>query len=167
MIMFGGKKLKKKIDDLGATVAALRTSMENLRDSHTQDLQLLRGQVAQVVSGQAPDPEAILAGSPYTEIPAEKAADFISDTPELVILDVRTKGEWRHGHIPNAIHIDVHGFESHVEKLPKDKSRPIICFCAHGVRSASACQILAQLGYGSLYNVGGGMSGYTGEVVVQ
>ncbi len=91
--MFGSKKLKKEIDDLEVTVASLRTSLENLRDSHTPDLQLLRRQVAQVVSGRAPDPEAILAGSPYTEIPAEKAADFISDTPEFVILDVRTEGE--------------------------------------------------------------------------
>jgi len=167
MIMFGSKKLKNEIDDLEATLDSLRTSLENLRDSHAQDLQLLRRQVAQVVSGQAPDPEAILAGSPYTEIPAEKAADFISDTPELIILDVRTEGEWRHGHIPNAIHIDIHGFASHVDKLPEDKSRPIICFCAHGGRSAAACQILAQFGYGCLYNVDGGMSGYTGEVVVQ
>ena len=148
-------------------MASLRTSLENLRDSHTQDLQLLRRQVAQVVTGQAPDPEAILAGSPYTEIPAEKAADFISDTPELVILDVRTEGEWHHGHIPNAIHIDIHGFESHVDELPEDTSRPIICFCAHGVRSAAACQILAELDYRRLYNVDGGMSGYTGEVEVQ
>ena len=165
--MFGNNKLKKEIGDLEATVSSLRISLEDLRDSHTQDLQLLRRQVAQVVSGQAPDPEAILAGSPYSEIPAEKAADFISDTAELVILDVRTEGEWRQGHIPNAIHIDIHGFESRVDELPEDKSRPIICFCAHGVRSAAACQILAQFGYGCLYNVDGGMSGYTGEVVVQ
>ena len=165
--MFGNNKLKKEIDNLEAAVASLRISLEDLRDSHAQDLQLLRRQVAQVISGQAPDPEAILAGSPYTEIPAEKASDFISDTPELVILDVRTEGEWHQGHIPNAIHIDIHGFESHVEALPEDKSRPIICFCAHGVRSAAACHILAELGYGCLYNADGGMSQYTGEVVIQ
>lgn len=165
--MFGNKQLKKQVHDLKMTVNSLKTSLDNMRDGHSQELQLLRRQVVQVVSGQALDPEAILTGSPYTEIPAEKAADFISSTPEVAILDVRTDGEWRLGHIPNAIHIDIQGFESHVDKLPQDKSRPIICFCAHGVRSDAACQILAQLGYACLFNVDGGMSRYTGEVVVQ
>ena len=167
MIMFGSKKLEKEIGDLKAAVTSLGTSLEDLRESHARDLQLLRSQVARVITGEPPDPEAILTGSPYTEIPSEQAADFISDSLEPVILDVRTEGEWRQGHIPNAIHIDIRGFESHVDKLPEDKSRPIVCFCAHGVRSAAACQILMELGYRRLYNVDGGMSRYTGEVVGQ
>ena len=167
VVMSGSEKRKKEIDDLGATGATPGTSLEGLPANHTQDIQLLRRRVAHLASGQASNPEAILARRVYTEIPAEKASDFISETPELVILDVRTEGEWRYGHISNSIHIDIHGFESRVHELPKDRSRPIICFCAHGVRSAVACQILAELGYGSLYNVDGGMSRYTGEIVVQ
>ncbi len=105
------------------------------------------------------------AGSAFAEIPAEKASDFIAHNAELFVLDVRTEGEWNQGHIPCAIHIDVYGFESHVDELPEDKNRPILCFCAHGIRSAAACHFMAELGYGRLYNVEGGMSRYTGEVV--
>ena len=165
--MSGSRKTKKEINEPGATGATFGRSLENLPDSHTQDLQLLRRPVAHVVPGEAPNPKTIPAGRAYTEIPAEKAADFISDTPDLVILDVRTEGEWRYGHISNAIHIDIYGFESRMHELPDDTSRPIICVCAHGVRSAVACQILAERGYERLYNVDGGMSRYTGEIVVQ
>lgn len=165
--MFGSKKLKTEIGELKATVTSLSSTLENLRENHARDLQLLRSQLAHAITGQNLDPDAILTGSPYSEIPSEKAADYISNFLEPFILDVRTEGEWRQGHIANAIHIDIREFESHVDKLPEDKSRPIVCFCAHGVRSAAACQIMIELGYRRLYNVEGGMSRYSGEVVVR
>ena len=104
--------------------------------------------------------------APYKEISTQQVADLISENADHVVLDVRTAGELRYGHIPNVLHIDIQGFESHVDELPEDKSRPIICICAHGIRSAAACEILAELGYAHLYNMTGGMSVYTGEVIV-
>ena len=165
--MFGNKEWKKQIADLKVIVTSLKMSPDEMRDSHSQSLQLLRRQVVRVASGQVLDPEVILTGSPYMQIQAENAAAFISNTPGIVILDVRTDEEWRLGHTPNAIHIDIREFESHGHELPEDKSQPIICFCAHGHRSDAACQFLVELGFGCLYNVDGGMSGYTGEVVAQ
>lgn len=99
------------------------------------------------------------------EIHGSQAAQFITDTPELFILDVRTEGEWFGGHIDGSTLIDVREFDEGLDQLPVDKERPIVCFCAHGIRSAAACNYMAQLGYTRLYNVEGGFSLYTGELV--
>lgn len=71
-----------------------------------------------------------------------------------VILDVRSKGEFKSGHIKGAVNIPVNMLESSLSKL-KDKSQPVITCCASGMRSASAKAILKNNGYTNVYNGGG------------
>ena len=163
--MFGNGNLKRELEDLESTVTSLQAELEELHESHKRDLQVLRIQLAQTASGRPPDPAAILAGYPFTEIPAEEAPDFIANTPDVLILDVRTDAEWSGGHIPDATHMDIREFESHMGELPSDKDRPVICFCAGGARSAAACHMMSEQGYTRLYNVVGGMNRYPGETV--
>lgn len=58
-----------------------------------------------------------------------------------IILDVRTKKEWDHGHIENAKHIPLDDLQNHVEELQK-LDKPVITCCASGVRSAKAAEFL-------------------------
>ena len=43
-------------------------------------------------------------------------------------------------------------------------SQPILGLCHHGVRSLQAISFLAQQGYGSLYNITGGIDAWAREV---
>ncbi|MEL0644716.1 rhodanese-like domain-containing protein [Olleya sp. Ti.3.14] len=82
-----------------------------------------------------------------------------------VILDVRTDEEVAEGKIPNAIHIDIYkgqGFIYAVEEL--DKSKNFYVYCRSGGRSAQACAIMNQLGFGTTYNLLGGFSEWSGPV---
>jgi len=93
-----------------------------------------------------------------------KAGEFdarrTADTNSTVVLDVRTKEEYRAGHIPGSVLIDftADDFEQNVAKLDKDKT--YLVHCASGGRSARACKKMEQLGFKKLYNLEGGMAAW-------
>lgn len=87
------------------------------------------------------------------------ATDFQSKTKEagVVILDVRSAGEFYSGHIEGAINIDVEGatFDSDIAKL--DKSATYAVYCHSGRRSGIAVGKMADAGFTSLFNLDGGI----------
>ncbi|HTQ27906.1 MAG TPA: rhodanese-like domain-containing protein [Puia sp.] len=72
------------------------------------------------------------------------------------IIDVRTPGEFKNGHIRGAINIPLQQLAGHLSKIKKD--RPVITCCASGMRSASARRILKANGFADVHNGGGWMS---------
>lgn len=91
---------------------------------------------------------------------------LLKDDKNAVILDVRTKEECDEGIIPNAIMIDIykgHDFIKEIEEL--DKTKNYYVYCKAGGRSAQACGIMKQIGFGITYNLIGGFSEWDGEVI--
>jgi rhodanese-related sulfurtransferase len=70
-----------------------------------------------------------------------------------VILDVRTKGEFKGGHIKGSINIAVDDLSNNLHRIP-DKQKAIITCCASGMRSASARRLLTSAGYQTVHNGG-------------
>jgi len=70
-----------------------------------------------------------------------------------MIVDVRTKGEFAGGHIPNSMNIPLQELQKNLKKFKKDMV--IITCCASGMRSASAKSILKSAGISEVYNGGG------------
>lgn len=102
---------------------------------------------------------AIAPAAPYKNIDAA-AFDKLRQSKTNVVLDVRTKKEYKEGHLPGAVLIDFTGddFEKEVAKL--DKSKTYLVHCAVGGRSARACKKMGQLGFTNLYNLQGGMTAW-------
>lgn len=73
-----------------------------------------------------------------------------------LLLDVRTPLEYSEGHIENAKNLDVSAFnfESELDKL--DKDQPVFVYCAIGVRSAKAANMLRKKGFKHVYDLDGG-----------
>lgn len=69
-----------------------------------------------------------------------------------ILLDVRTKEEYRQGHASNSINIPLDNLNSNLSKLKKDKT--IITVCASGMRSGSAAGLLKKNGFADVYNGG-------------
>ena len=92
------------------------------------------------------------------------AADFQAKSAEsgVLILDVRTGGEYMAGHIANAINIDVEGmtFDADIAKL--DKSKTYAVYCHSGRRSGIAVGKMADVGFTSLFNLDGGIQVWQG-----
>lgn len=94
-------------------------------------------------------------------------AEQLSQDENAVIVDVRTPEEWSEGIIPNALTIDIYQGQGFIYKIDElDKSKNYYVYCKAGGRSAQACGIMSQLGFKNTYNLLGGFSQWTGEVVL-
>jgi rhodanese-related sulfurtransferase len=77
-----------------------------------------------------------------------------------VIVDVRSAYEYRHGHIPGAIHMPFWRSFFPADDLSTPKDRPVIVYCQHGPRAAIAKFALQQAGYADVRYLDGHMSGW-------
>lgn len=69
------------------------------------------------------------------------------------LLDVRTPEEFAGGHLPGARNIPVDELSRHLDEVgPRD--RPVVVYCASGVRAASAARMLAGAGFTQVHNLG-------------
>lgn len=74
-----------------------------------------------------------------------------------LLLDVRSTGEFSGGHIPGATNIPVNELSGRVRELGADKARPVVVYCASGMRSASAAAVLRRAGFARVEDLGGMM----------
>lgn len=79
-----------------------------------------------------------------------------------VLLDVRTAGEYRSGHIPGSINLSVDNIDKAAKVLP-DKSKEIFVYCLSGARSSQAVNFLKRSGYENVNNIGG-LNRYKGKL---
>jgi glyoxylase-like metal-dependent hydrolase (beta-lactamase superfamily II)/rhodanese-related sulfurtransferase len=94
-----------------------------------------------------------------TQISAEDLHEMVTGTKKFVLLDVRDPLEYEDAHIEGAINIPVPDLRKrHTELNKKDT---IIAICSSGNRSSLGVSILRQNGFRNLYNVAGGMTGYS------
>lgn len=83
----------------------------------------------------------------------ESKADFKTLLEDgAILLDVRTKEEYKQGAVINSINISLDSLSSNLSKLKKDK--PIIAVCVSGMRSRSAVALLRNKGFQKVYNGG-------------
>jgi rhodanese-related sulfurtransferase len=95
-----------------------------------------------------------------TNLNVEDFSKKITDSG-VVILDVRTPGEFMTGHIQGAQNIDFENesFESQIEAL--DKTSTYAVYCRSGNRSGQAVKVMQDAGFGNLYNLDGGVIDWT------
>lgn len=70
-----------------------------------------------------------------------------------VVVDVRTQSEFRRGAYPGAVNIPVQALGQRLHEIPRDK--PVVVYCASGIRSATAAATLKRSGWGDVVNAGG------------
>jgi len=83
--------------------------------------------------------------------PKADFADLIHNK-KAYIVDVRTPGEFKNGHVKGSVNIPLQSFASADKKL-KGKE-PIILCCASGARSGQATSMLKSKGFAEVYNGG-------------
>ena len=70
-----------------------------------------------------------------------------------LLLDVRSEREFAAGHLPGAVNVPVTQLAAQLETLG-DKRRPIVVYCASGMRSRRAASLLREAGYSRVLNLG-------------
>ena len=82
------------------------------------------------------------------------------EEPTTQILDVREAGEYAAGRIPGAFGLSFKRFDTHLDELDLDRSRPVHAICKTGMRSSTACSLLRRRGFDLPVNVLGGMKAW-------
>lgn len=77
---------------------------------------------------------------------------------ELVLLDVRAKGEWDGGHIEGSLHIPFPDCRTRYGEV-EDK-KPVVVICNTALRASLAASILTQHGINNLSVLSGGMTAW-------
>jgi phage shock protein E len=96
---------------------------------------------------------------------AANTADFKALVESgAIVVDVRTQGEFREGHIAGSLNIPLDQIKSKLTELKK-KNKPIITCCRSGSRSAIAKSALQSAGI-ECYN-GGPWNSLNGELKKQ
>ena len=80
-----------------------------------------------------------------------------------VALDVREPDEYDEGALLGAVHIPRGHLEAQVEGKLLDKTKPVVIYCAGGVRSAFAAKTLTELGYTEVVSMAGGFGRWKDE----
>ncbi len=87
---------------------------------------------------------------------AEMQALMKSEPKALLIIDVRTPGEWSSGVIKGASLIQMKDVPANLGKIPREKK--IVVVCASGARSGAVANFLSKEGYPWVKNYTGGMN---------
>lgn len=100
---------------------------------------------------ESPTGEATLISERIS--PQDYQSDFLANSSDHVLIDVRTPGEFADGYIEGAINLNVETLESNLDQIPRDK--PVVLYCRSGNRSAVAADILESAGFTEIYDLGG------------
>jgi rhodanese-related sulfurtransferase len=91
----------------------------------------------------------------------------LRSTPNAVLLDVRSKGEYEDtstsyslniGRLKNTIHLDTRELPNRWRELLPYKDQPIYVMCSHSQRSRRMSKMLADSGFTNIINVNGGLT---------
>ncbi|MBE5760183.1 MAG: rhodanese-like domain-containing protein [Clostridiales bacterium] len=91
-----------------------------------------------------------------------KGVEEYKSTTGAYLIDVRTREEYREGHIPESKNIPLHEI-GQIGNLVTNKDTPLFVHCLSGGRSGEAVSVLKRMGYTKVKNIGG-ISAYTGKV---
>ena len=78
---------------------------------------------------------------------ASETAKKLAAAKDILLLDVRTPGEWKDQHIRGSLHIPLQELRHRLAELKKYQQREIICYCRSGNRSLAAAALLKNHGF--------------------
>lgn len=114
------------------------------------------------LSTGASSPDRPSGGAPE-EIAGGELQRRLTLSAPPVLLDVREARELRaHGSIPGRLHIPTGHVPMRLGEL--DPARPIVVYCAHGVRSYKVAAFLLDNGFQTVASLRGGFARWKGEV---
>lgn len=88
----------------------------------------------------------------------QQASEVIGEAgDDLVVLDVRTPDEFAQSRIAGSINIDYYGAEFRDRLAELDRQATYVVYCRSGNRSATAVDMMEELGFQFVYEIDGGI----------
>ncbi len=99
---------------------------------------------------------ALTAGARMSPLEAVR----LMNDREAVVVDVRPTADFKKGHLLNAVSLPVAKIDEQAGTLAKDKSKPVLVYCALGGSAIEAAKQLRKAGYTEVYPLRGGLNGW-------
>jgi molybdopterin/thiamine biosynthesis adenylyltransferase/rhodanese-related sulfurtransferase len=101
-----------------------------------------------------------LAKQEITEVTPHGLERRLESGEEVTIVDIRERDEFAQGHLPGAVFIPRGFLELQIEQVEYEREKPIVLYCAGGVRSVLAARNLKEMGYEKVESLIGGFNGW-------
>ena len=88
-----------------------------------------------------------LARGQITEMSPQELHQRLASGEEFTIVDIRERDEFVQGHLPGAIFVPRGFLELEIEQRQPDRDKPLVIYCAGGVRSVLAARNVKEMGY--------------------
>jgi phage shock protein E len=87
-----------------------------------------------------------------TLVQPDAARDWLKQGARVI--DVRSEGEFKGGHLPGAVNIPLGRLRDEIARVAPDKDQPLLLHCLSGTRSGMGKAQLKKLGYRNVFNLG-------------
>ena len=91
------------------------------------------------------------------QISADEAKQILDSKEKVLLLDVRTTGEYEQRRIKESVNLPLDQVESEIQHTAPDKSVKIIVYCLSGSRSVFAVDFMREMGYENVFNMTNGL----------
>ena len=91
----------------------------------------------------------------YKELTQKEAKENLDKNQDILLVDVREIGEYNAGHLEGAELITLSEVENEFECMDIEKDKTIYVYCRSGHRSGVAQEVLMDMGFTDVYNIGG------------
>ncbi len=131
--------------------------------SHGGWLAGVLGVIAMAIASGCGTEIVVLDPPQRQDVSAAELQLMMADGAPIMLVDVRSAGEYATGHIEGSINVPL-GTVATWAATQKASAR-IVCICQAGSRSRSAADQLVALGFSDVYNLLGGVSNWPGDLV--
>jgi rhodanese-related sulfurtransferase len=94
-----------------------------------------------------------------SKITRAELAELIQEE-DMLLIDVRTEGEYDQGHLPGAIVIPYDEFDLRYSEILEYKDREVVLYCHVGGMGDYAGRVLLKNGFTNVKNLEGGIYGW-------
>jgi rhodanese-related sulfurtransferase len=87
-------------------------------------------------------------------------ATLLMNKQDALLIDLRDPSEYAAGHIIGARHIPFAEVDARAADLKRNKSKPVVVYCASGTRSAAAVAAFKKNGFEQVFSLSGGLAAW-------
>jgi phage shock protein E len=91
------------------------------------------------------------------QISAQDVKKAMDNKKAIVVLDVRTPGEYSRGKLEGSINLPLNEVQNKITSILPDKNSTVYVYCLSGSRSVYAVDIMVKLGYKNVFNMTSGL----------
>lgn len=101
-------------------------------------------------------PAATARAGVVKEVSPDEAEKLLKGNPQIIVLDVRTPGEFAAGHIAGARNLDFKAADFAAKIAALDKGKSYLVHCAAGGRSAKTLDLMEGKNFAPIYHLSEG-----------